>query len=67
MVAGSVEMVPAAVRAMPRFGSRVKLAVVCRVPPLKVSWPAVGAPGAVPRAVSAAMDRVPAVMVVAPV
>ncbi len=66
-MAGSTETVAAAVRAMPRLGSTVKLAVVCRVlAPEKVSWPGVGAPGAVPSALSAAMLRTPALIVVAP-
>ena len=59
--------VPAPVRAMPRSGSSVKLAVASSVPPLNISWFATGAPGGVPRAVSAAIERVPAVMLVAPV
>ena len=45
----------------------MKLAVASSVDvPLKVSWPAVGEAGAVPRAESAAMDSVPALIVVAP-
>ena len=61
------DIVPVPVKAMPRFELMVVEAVTSSVPPPKVSWPAVGEPGAVPRSLSAPMLSVPAVTVVAPV
>ena len=53
--------------AMPRLAASVNEAVVWSVPPPKVSWPAVGALGTVPRTPSDAIARVPALMRVNPV
>ena len=58
---------PPAFSVMPRLAFSVKLAVVCNVPPLNVSCPAVAAPGAVPRFKSCEMLTVPPLMFVAPV
>ena len=59
-------MVPLAVRAMPRLALSVKVAVVARVAVPIVSAPGVGPAGAVPRPVSAAIEMVPALIVVVP-
>ena len=42
------------------------LADTSSVPPPNVSWPAVGTPGGVPKPESAAIEMVPALIVVAP-
>ena len=59
-------MVPAPLSAMPRLLSSVKVAVMTSVPPLNTSWPAVAPEGAVPSPESAAIETVPALMVVVP-
>ena len=59
-------MVPAPVRLMPRLGSSVNVAVVARLAAPIVSAPAVGPAGAVPSALSAAIETTPALMVVVP-
>ena len=59
--------VPAPVSATPRLALRVIVALAISVPPLKVSWPGVALPGAVPRAESAAIEIVPPLIVVLPV
>src|SRR5690242_8455862 len=51
---------------MPRFALSVNVAVVWSVPPLSVSCPGVAEPGAVPRLLSAPIDRMPALIVVEP-
>ncbi len=61
----ALEKVPVPVRVMPRLGSRVTVPVVARVA-LSTRRPAVGIAGAVPRAESAAIERVPALTVVMP-
>ena len=63
---GLVDTVAAPVRAMPRLESRVNDPLARRVAAAIVRWPDVGAPGAVPRALSPLMFSVPAVTVVAP-
>ncbi len=52
---------------MPRLLLSVKVAVLASVPPLNTSWPAVALLGAVPSPESAAIESVPALMVVMPV
>ncbi len=64
---GSVEIVAPAVSATPRLAFSVKFAVVCRVAAPIDSWPAVATAGAIPRLVSAPMERIPPLTVVAPV
>src|SRR6266571_432696 len=66
VVAGSVEIVPAPVKAIPRLAARVKVAVVRSVPPPKTIFPGLAAPGALPRPASAAIATAPALMVVTP-
>ena len=66
VVAAPIENVAVPVRAMPRLALRVKAPVVARVAVPIVSWPGVAEPGAVPRPVSAAIERIPALIVVAP-
>ena len=51
---------------MPRLLLSVKVAVMTSVPPLNTSWPAVALAGAVPNPESAAIESVPALMVVVP-
>ena len=59
---------PEAPTVMPRLlSSIVRVAVVTSVPPLKVSWSEVPAPGFAPRFVSLEMDSLPALMTVLPV
>ena len=60
------ETVAAPVRLMPRLGLRLNVAVVASVALPIASEPAVGPPGAVPRAASALIETVPALMVVTP-
>ncbi len=55
------------VRVMPRLAARVTSPVVARVAVPIASCPATGEAGAVPRAESAAIERVPVVIVVMPV
>ena len=52
--------------AIPRLAARVMLAVVCREPPVKVSWPAVAVAGTAPRAESLAITSLPPAIVVVP-
>ena len=61
------EIVPALLSAMPRLVPSVNDAVVCSVPPPNASCPGVAAPGTAPKAASAAMLSVPALIVVDPV
>jgi hypothetical protein len=59
---------PEAPKVIPRLVSSIEnVAVVCRVPPFKVSWSAVGEPGFAPRPVSAAIESMPPLIVVLPV
>ena len=67
VVAGSVEIVAVPVRAIPRLALRLKVALVWSVPALNVSWPGVAEAGGLPRATSAPIRSVPALMDVAPV
>ena len=60
-------MVLEAARLMPRLLFNVMSAVANKVPPLRISEPAVAEPGAAPRLASAPIDKVPAVIVVVPV
>ena len=55
------------VNAIPRFAFKVNEAVVPSVPPLKVNWPAVALPGAVPNPASALIFNKPALIFVNPV
>ena len=50
-----------------RLALRVIVAVVANVPPAKVKWLCVGAPGAVPRLLSDEMLKTPPLIVVLPV
>ena len=58
---------PLAPMVTPRLLSSDTLAVVARVPPLRVSWLATAVAGAVPKLLSAEMLSVPPLMVVVPV
>ena len=59
-------MLPATVNAMPRLLPSVKVAVLANIPPLNTSRPALALEGAVPSPESAAIESVPALMVVMP-
>ena len=60
-------MVLEALRAMPRLVLSVKLSVANKVPLFNTNEPAVAEPGAAPKFASAAIDKVPDEIVVAPV
>ncbi len=60
------ESVPVPVRARPRFGSRVKVAVVVSWAPSITRWPGADEPGGVPRPASVATETTPASIVVEP-
>jgi len=67
VVPEATDTVLSTVRWMPRLLLSVKVAVLASVPPLNTSWPAVALLGAVPSPESAAIESVPALMVVMPV
>ncbi len=67
MVPVPAETVLVPLVAMPRSASRVNVAVVARVAVPITSRPGVGESGTAPRAVSSAIERMPALIVVVPV
>ena len=61
---GSVIIVPWEIRFIPLLELSVKLAVVLRVPPLKVKWPGVAEPGGTPNPLSELMMIKPSFIVI---